>query len=317
MISIIIPVYNGEEHLDRCVKSVLSQSYRELEVILVNDGSTDNTGALCDDYAKKDSRIRVIHQQNAGVSAARNAGLEAASGDFIGFVDADDTILPRTYETAINAIADCDMVMWDAVTILQDGSTEPDTIPQLSEDRRLTRQDFTPSLLRWMAGSVWRCLYKAELLRSVRFPLGIKLSEDRLFNLQAMGKASSLRYLKQPMYQRWLRPGSAVFSYHPDLWEKNQAAATLAEEILSRYWGESYLSTYAHLFLVEGALSAIRQIASPAYPEKDRLAQIRRIANAGRLAEAFRLCPPTGLQETLLHKKAAFALLVCYYLKTR
>lgn len=315
MISIIIPVYNGEAHLDRCVSSVLSQSYRELEVILVNDGSTDNTAALCDKWAAEDPRVRVLHQENGGVSAARNAGLEAATGAFIGFVDADDTILEDTYTTALEAIEGCDMVMWDTVTISQDGSTEPDTIPQLSESRRLIRQDFTPQLLRWMAGSVCRCLYRAELLRSVRFPLGIRLSEDRLFNLQAMGKAGSIHYLKLPMYRRYIRPGSAVMRYHGDLWEKNQKAWSLAMAQLEAYWDDRYKPVYTRLFLIEGALCAIRQVASRDYPGKARLAEIRDIADAPLLTKAFSQCPPAGLQERLLFKKAARLLLFAYRLK--
>ena len=315
MISIIIPVYNGQQHLERCVRSVLAQSYRELEVILVNDGSTDGTAALCDRLATEDPRIRVIHQANGGVSAARNAGLDAATGRFIGFVDADDTISEDTYETAFQAATSCDIVMWDAVTVLPDGNTEPDTIDQLPEGCLLSYSEITPQLLRFMAGSACRCLYRAALLQDVRFPLGIKLSEDRLFNLQAMGKAKSIHYLKKALYFRLVREGSAVFSYHPDLWEKSQKAYALAINLLSRYWDHTYESTYAKLFLVGGALSAIRQIASPAYPHKDQLQQIRAIASSPRLQEAFSRFPPQGLKEILLYKKAAFLLLMCYTIK--
>ncbi|MBR4863352.1 MAG: glycosyltransferase [Oscillospiraceae bacterium] len=315
MISIIIPVYNGEQHLERCVRSVLNQTYRKLEIILVNDGSTDGTADLCDRLATQDSRIRVIHQENGGVSAARNAGLDAATGRFIGFVDADDTISEDTYESAFQATSNCDMVMWDAVTVLPDGNTQPDTIDQLPESCLLSYKEITPHLLRYMAGAVWRCLYRAELLQDIRFPLGIKLSEDRLFNLQAMGKAENIQYLKRAMYYRLVREGSAVFSYHPDLWEKSQKAYDLAMKIVSHYWNRTFEPTYTKLFLVGGALAAIRQIASPAYPDKDRLQQIRAIAANPRLQEAFSRFPPQGLQETLLSKKAALPLRILYSIK--
>ena len=315
MISIIIPVYNGEQHLERCVRSVLAQSYRELDVILVNDGSTDGTGALCDRLAAEDSRIRVIHQTPGGVSAARNAGLDAATGRYIGFVDADDTISPDTYQVAFQAAGNCDIVMWDAVTVLPKGNTQPDTIPQLPESRLLRNSEISPPLLRYMAGAVWRCLYRAELLQDVRFPLGIKLSEDRLFNLQAMGKAENIQYLKKAMYFRQVREGSAVFSYHPDLWEKSQMAHALAMQLLSAYWNRTYAPTYTKLLLVGGALAAIRQLASPAYPHKDRLQQIRAIANTPQLQEAFSRFPPNGLWETLLSKKAALLLLIGYSIR--
>ena len=295
MISIIIPVYNGEQHLERCVRSVLNQTYRKLEIILVNDGSTDGTAALCDRLATEDARIRVIHQENGGVSAARNAGLDAATGRFIGFVDADDTISEDTYESAFQATSNCDMVMWDAVTVLPDGNTQPDTIDRLPESCLLSYREITPQLLRFMAGAVWRCLYRAELLQDVRFPLGIKLSEDRLFNLHAMGKAEHIRYLKKPMYFRLVREGSAVFSYHPDLWEKSQKAYHLAMKLLSQYWNRTYEPTYTKLFLVGGALAAIRQTVSPKCPKGERLAQIRSIVNTPLLTQTFSLYPANGV----------------------
>jgi len=98
LISVIIPVYEVEAFLHKCIDSVIGQTYRELEIILVDDGSPDNCGDVCDEYAAVDSRIKVIHKQNGGLSDARNAGLDAASGEFIGFVDSDDHIEPDMFE---------------------------------------------------------------------------------------------------------------------------------------------------------------------------------------------------------------------------
>lgn len=312
MISIIVPVYNGEDYLDRCVTSVLGQTYSNLELILVNDGSTDSTGTLCDAWAQKDSRVRVIHQENAGVSAARNAGMDAAQGDLIGFVDADDYIDEATYATAVAAMEDCDMVMWDAVTVWEDGRTEADTIPQLPHSRAFRKTDMTPELLRWMAGAVWRCLYRAELLEDVRFPVGIKLSEDRLFNLQAMGKAKSLQYLKRGLYFRYMRPGSACNRYHGDLFEKNLQAHALAMQTLDTYWSAEYRPVYTRMFVIGGAQAMIRQICSRAYPGKDRLTAIKSITEYPQLAQAFSQCPPQGLREKLLYKKWIYLIRVLY-----
>ena len=94
-LSIIVPVYNVEQYLDKCIKSILNQTFKDFELILVDDGSIDNSGEICDEYAKKDSRVKVIHKKNGGLAAARNTGLIIARGDYVGFVDSDDWIEPR------------------------------------------------------------------------------------------------------------------------------------------------------------------------------------------------------------------------------
>lgn len=315
MVSIIVPVYNCAEHLEKCVGSILAQTHRELELILVDDGSTDGSGALCDALAAGDPRVRVLHQANGGVSAARNAGLEAARGGWIGFVDADDWIDPQTYATALAAGEDCEIVMWDAATVWDGGRTEPDTIPLLPESRVLERSDWSPELLALMAGAVWRCLYRRELIEGIFFPLGIKLSEDRLFNLAAMGKAQRLRYLKTPLYFRYVRPGSAVNRYHGDKFEKNLLALKNAEETIEKYWDESYLGVYTKMFAVGGALDAVYEICSPQFPGKRRLAAIRAITNNETLRAALARYGAVGLRENFLKYRLNAALLAvgCAY----
>ncbi|MBQ8615735.1 MAG: glycosyltransferase, partial [Clostridia bacterium] len=103
-ISIILPVYNVENYLDKCLTSLVNQTYQNLEIILVNDGSPDNSGEVCENWAKKDSRIKVLHKANGGVSSARNFGLDNATGDFIGFIDPDDFVELDMYEKLLNAL---------------------------------------------------------------------------------------------------------------------------------------------------------------------------------------------------------------------
>ena len=116
-ISIIIPVYNVEKYLERCLESVLSQTFKEIEILLIDDGSTDSSGVICDDFAKKDTRIRVIHKKNGGLSSARNCGIENATSPLLGFVDSDDYIDPDMYEVLYNELkkADADIAMCDLV----------------------------------------------------------------------------------------------------------------------------------------------------------------------------------------------------------
>ena len=106
MISVIVPIYKVEAYLDRCVQSIVNQTYRNLEIILVDDGSPDNCGAMCDTWAKKDERIKVIHKQNGGLSDARNAGMASANGAYIGFIDSDDYIAPEMYQLLMERMAD-------------------------------------------------------------------------------------------------------------------------------------------------------------------------------------------------------------------
>lgn len=309
MVSIIVPVYNCEAYLKKCIASILAQTCRELELILVDDGSTDGSSALCDALAEQDPRIRVIHQANTGVSAARNAGLDAAAGEWIGFVDADDWIDPQTYETALAAAGNCEIVMWDTQSVFPDGTTGPDTIEALPQSCLLERQDWSPELLAPIAGSACRCLYRRGLLEDVRFPVGIKLSEDRLFNLAAMGKAQKLQYLKTPLYYRYVRPGSAVNRYHGDKFEKNLLASKFAEEIIEKYWDSRYLGVYAKKFVAGGALDAIYEICGPAFPGKSRRAAIRAITENDTLQAVLAQYGAAGLREALLKYRLNTALL--------
>ena len=102
LISVIVPVYNVEDYLDRCIESIINQTYKNLEIILVDDGSTDSSGKKCDEYALRDGRIKVFHKENGGVSSARNMGLDIATGDYIGFVDSDDLLEHNMYEMLLN-----------------------------------------------------------------------------------------------------------------------------------------------------------------------------------------------------------------------
>lgn len=313
-VSVIVPVYNCEQFVETCASSILQQTISSLELILVDDGSRDGSGRICDEIARRDSRVTVMHQKNQGVSAARNAGLALAKGDWITFVDADDYLLPEALETLLDAAHDAQIVMYDLITTYADGRTEPDTIPLLPESRCVKRSDWTPALLAQMAGSACRCLYQRELLQGVTFPVGIKLSEDRLFNLAAMGKAEELFYLKKGLYIRTLREGSACFSYHPDHFECDLRVSAEAKRILSRYWSEEYQPVYQRMLLIGGAMMSIYQVASKAYQGKSRLKEIRSITGHPALKEGFLLCKPEGLREQLLKWRANVALLLIGYL---
>ena len=179
LISIVIPVFNVELYLSRCINSVLGQTYSKLEVILVDDGSTDKSGALCDDFAKKDSRITVIHKKNGGLSSARNAGVNASSGQMITFVDSDDWIEKDTYQYCLTLLeqneADCAQYNYIMVT-----NTNPVKQPKEKISTYLGKeilQFYMESTTRTGSYSVCRCLFPKEALLGISFREG-KINED-------------------------------------------------------------------------------------------------------------------------------------------
>lgn len=174
-ISIIVPIYNVEHYLNQCVESILAQTFTDFELILVDDGSPDNCPALCDAWAQKDSRIRVIHKENGGLSDARNAGLEIANGAWYMFVDSDDTVTPDTAERLYRAAVanGCEIAVCNMVRIYDDGTTEPFYHPADEP----TVLDGAQRFETLRQPSVCNKLFRAELFENVRFPKG-KFYED-------------------------------------------------------------------------------------------------------------------------------------------
>lgn len=261
-VSIIVPVYDAEEYLPRCLDSVVGQTLQNWELLLIDDGSTDRSGLICDNYAAKGERIHVIHQKNAGVSSARNVGLAAASGRYIGFVDADDWIVPEMFQRLLSIATeqDCDLVMCDARTVYTDGRSELDTITQLENSSILSNGNISSNLLLEMAGSVCRCLYRAEMLRrhAIEFPSGIKFSEDRIFNILSIGYADRVAYEKIAYYQRFINVESAVHRFHSDYFEACLGAASAIENAIKIAWDDSDKLQTAYLRqFIGGAFSAV------------------------------------------------------------
>ena len=317
-LSIIIPVYNSEDFLARCLDSVLKQTLKDIEIILVNDGSKDGSGAICDKYAQKDSRIKVIYQENQGVSAARNNALAIASGDFVGFVDSDDYIHPQMFEKLL-ATAEkdkSDVVMCDALTVYDDGRTENDTITQLPESTVLEKSNISPFLLLETAGAVWRCIYKKSLLQEnqIRFPSGIKFSEDRVFNIYAFGNATKIAYIKEPYYYRYVNLKSAVHRFHNDYFEACKKSHYETQKALNFAWDNNpeYKKAYLSQFII-GALTAINNYyyKTSTLSAKEKRQAVIALCNDASLKEAIIIKGDTNRQERwILNKK--YNLLILY-----
>lgn len=213
MISVIVPVYNVEAYLSKCIESIINQTYDDLEIILVDDGSPDKSGEICDEYAKKDSRIKVIHKENGGLSSARNAGINAANGDLIGFVDSDDYIHPEMYERMYNAIekekADlcmCSFKMVNQFDIVINSTVEPIQNEVLSREECFVRL-FGP--IGWQYVTVPMKLYKKNLFNSLRFEEG-KLHEDEFLIHHLFGKCNTVVTVSDELYFYVQREGSIM-----------------------------------------------------------------------------------------------------------
>lgn len=211
LISVIVPVYNVEAYLDRCVQSIVDQTYQNLEIILVDDGSPDHCPAMCDAWAKKDHRIKVIHKANGGLSAARNAGMAVSTGEYIGFVDSDDYIAPEMFRLLLERItADgSDISVCGVELVFEDGSAPRNMT--VAGSCLLARGAAMKAVIResWIKQPVWNKLYKADMVRSIPFPVG-KYHEDVFWTWQAVSRANSVSVFDTPCYYYAQRSGSIM-----------------------------------------------------------------------------------------------------------
>lgn len=298
-ISIIVPVYNAEKHLHRCIDSILDQRFKEFEAVLVNDGSSDNSGKICDDYSLKDSRIKVIHKTNGGASSARNAGMEAAEGDYIGFVDADDWIETDMYSAMYSKALehDVDLVLSDHRRVTADHSyvvTQP--IREGFYDKEALINEYYHCLLMRKAIdypptiSNWACLFRMKLLRdnNIWYDTQTKYNEDFLFGAKAAYHANSFYYLKNHFnYNFVLNLDSTTNVYSPDKWLINLHVYREAKA----YFGAAAdydFSDQLRTVIIFFAFNAINEIAKSDYNFFQRYREIKAILNHHYLVEAFK-----------------------------
>lgn len=210
LISVIVPVYNIMDCLERCVKSICTQTWENLEILLVDDGSTDGTGALCDQLAKKDGRIRVFHKENGGSSSARNLGIREAKGEWLGFVDSDDWIEPQMYERLLGAalFSGASIAQASRDEIDEEGTRRPDVCAPPKEELTRSAEEFLRTLL-LHEGDCSFCtkLVKRELFAGRAFPEG-KLNEDFYLLVELLGTGAAVRIVPEQLYHVFYRMGS-------------------------------------------------------------------------------------------------------------
>ncbi|MCU9612323.1 glycosyltransferase [Caldibacillus lycopersici] len=205
-ISVIVPIYNVEKYLHKCIQSIINQSYKHLEIILVNDGSPDNCGKICDSYTLKDSRIHVIHKKNGGLSDARNTGLDYATGDYISFIDSDDFIHNKFYENLLSLILSeqADIAQCGFIAIKED-TKEKDLVNINPKKHKVIKLNNMMAIENLYNDNsvytvvVWNKLYKRELFEKIRFPIG-KINEDEYTTYQVFYNAAKIILTNQPLY---------------------------------------------------------------------------------------------------------------------
>ena len=198
-ISVIVSIYNIQNYIEKSVQSIQNQTYRNLEIILVDDGSTDESGKICDDFASKDSRIKVLHKKNGGLSSARNEGIKIATGEYIAFVDGDDWIDANMYENMYLALAKADAELavcsYKQVSVQHVHDTSTDVILYFEQDEALESFIKEEQEVQ-IQNAAWNKLFRRELLKELRFPVG-KLYEEIVFTTKLLHEANKVVYLNQ------------------------------------------------------------------------------------------------------------------------
>lgn len=221
MLSVIIPVYNVQVYLNECVSSVVNQSYEDLEIILVNDGSTDESGGLCDAWAMKDARIQVIHKKNGGLSSARNAGLQKATGKYVTFVDSDDVIDRHMYASLLEVFrkhADVDIACCNIEQFEDKDYSKRKFFLAINEGEFSVSEYLQKIFEHKIDNAVWNKIYSRDKIKDVYFEEG-RINEDILFNVAVLSRTRKIFYIKDAFYKYRIRSGSITKQANPKLFD--------------------------------------------------------------------------------------------------
>ncbi len=300
MFSLILPVYNVQDYLERCVRSILAQSFTDYEMILVDDGATDGSGALCDALALQDPRIFVVHKENGGLSSARNAGMEHARGQYIWFIDSDDWIEDGSLKMLSEAVREpVDIVKFNHFRVEQTGkAVYSNAKPGLYSGKRLEilREQAFHTTGKYVL-SAWSHLYRAEFLRST----GLKFvservigSEDYLYNLQALLLAERIFVIPAILYDYEMREGSLSRNYKKDLpyryteLYKRLVNFCAQKGILEKYQG--HIGTFYVWHLIHGVFFSNEYLMTQGHSIEEGRKNVCGFLKTDVFREAFRVC---------------------------
>lgn len=290
MISVIVPIYKVEKYLKRCVNSLLAQSYSDFELILVDDGSPDNCGNICEEYAAKDKRIRVIHKENGGLSDARNAGLGIANGEYIAFVDSDDWVATNYLETLLKVIELTDSDICECEVLKTTGEIEKyenskEKYTSYSSEKALELLICDKILHQY----VWNKLYKRSCLKGIPFAVG-KINEDEFWTYQVFGNARRITKISNVLYYYFQR-GSSIMGNHYNL---KRLDALEAKSLRQQYIEEKFpaLTEVSKINLFESCIYSGQMTLK--FLEKNEKKQAKGII------DDIRICFPCNIKQ-LMH----------------
>jgi len=314
-ISVIIPIYNAEKHISRCLDSIVNQTYNNLEIILINDGSSDMSGNICDSYANRDNRIKVIHQPNAGVSAARNAGLDIATGDYISFVDPDDWVESNMYEILTKFIQEkeIDILRFNAYR-------KGEIINELPFRGEYSNEELEEKILlpligaekfggMFILGVLWLHLYKREIIEKnhIRFNPLLRRCEDRLFTLSTVIHAKNILFVDDILYHYEVYESSLSNRYDPERWEQELIYLCELKTKYHTYKPEKFYDEADKRLLGEYLLRAITSISNEFFSNnrnsfRERYKNTKTIINNPIVRTAIRETPreKSGLKGKLI-----------------
>lgn len=257
-ISVVVPVYKVEVYLNRCVDSILTQTFQNLEVILVNDGSPDNSGMICEDYLRQDCRVKVIHQSNKGVTAARKLGLEIAVGKYVCFVDGDDYLLEDSLQVLYDIVEseNLDIVMGSYEERSEDGNVLNKIYYQQKE---YTGREFVEVLSAGLNNALWGCLYRKNLfdVDTLNIPSEIKRGEDLIMKIRLALKAKRIKVVSDIVYCYVQRRSSVMHTFKPTLgyWKLYHSHLfPPSQNSINKKWLEKIKIQYA-LYLLRSVLT--------------------------------------------------------------
>lgn len=299
-ISVIIPVYNVEKYLKRCVESIRNQTLKDIEIILVDDGSPDNCPQICDKFAEKDSRIKVIHKKNGGLSSARNAGLYVATGEYIGYIDSDDYAELDMFEKLYMCARknEVDFVMADYWRVQSNGIRKKKSLDireGLYKKENIIREIYPMLIMREEVDygpllSVWHCLYKADFIRKNKlfFDEEIKWSEDCIYSAILGYMADKFYYLKNEyVYNYMQNEGTISTSYKPESWS---VYCKMNEKLRDFFETKTEydFSRQLNLHILYFACSVFGQLKYSNYDFMQKYKVYREVVNDKQLTEALK-----------------------------